>query len=65
MLSALPFALVSPLLGAAEGALADFIDMAKVRSTRGAVAGGNIAWRNLRQSKAAWLKLPDRSKLHA
>ena len=41
MLSALPFALVVPLLGAAQGALADFIDMAKVRTTRGAVAGGN------------------------
>jgi alkylation response protein AidB-like acyl-CoA dehydrogenase len=41
LLSALPFALVAPLLGVAEGALADFIDMAKVRTTRGAVAGGN------------------------
>src|SRR5277367_5010061 len=41
MLSALPFALVAPLLGAAEGALVDFLDMAKVRTTRGAVAGGN------------------------
>jgi alkylation response protein AidB-like acyl-CoA dehydrogenase len=41
MLSALPFALVAPLLGAAEGALADFLDMAKVRTTRGAVTGGN------------------------
>jgi alkylation response protein AidB-like acyl-CoA dehydrogenase len=41
MLSALPFALVVPLLGAAQGALADFIDMAKVRTTRGAVVGGN------------------------
>jgi alkylation response protein AidB-like acyl-CoA dehydrogenase len=41
MLSAFPFALVSPLLGAAEGALADFLDMAKVRTTRGAVTGGN------------------------
>jgi alkylation response protein AidB-like acyl-CoA dehydrogenase len=41
MLSAFPFALVAPLLGMAEGALADFIDMAKVRTTRGAVAGGN------------------------
>jgi alkylation response protein AidB-like acyl-CoA dehydrogenase len=41
MLSALPFALVSPLLGAAEGALSDFLEMAKVRTTRGAVAGGN------------------------
>jgi alkylation response protein AidB-like acyl-CoA dehydrogenase len=41
MLSAFPFALVSPLLGAAEGGLADFIDMAKIRTTRGAVTGGN------------------------
>lgn len=41
MLSALPFALVAPLLGAAEGALADFVDMAKVRATRGAVTGGD------------------------
>ena len=41
MLSSLPFALVAPVLGMAEGALADFIDMAKVRTTRGAVAGGN------------------------
>jgi len=41
MMSALPFTLVAPVLGMAEGALADFIDMAKVRTTRGAVAGGN------------------------
>jgi alkylation response protein AidB-like acyl-CoA dehydrogenase len=41
MLSALPFALVSPVLGMAEGALEDFLGMAKVRATRGAVAGGN------------------------
>jgi alkylation response protein AidB-like acyl-CoA dehydrogenase len=41
MLSAFPFALVLPLFGAAEGGLADFLDMAKVRTTRGAVAGGN------------------------
>jgi alkylation response protein AidB-like acyl-CoA dehydrogenase len=41
MLSVLPFVLVAPLLGIAEGALADFLDMAKVRTTRGAVAGGN------------------------
>ena len=40
-LSVLPFALVAPLLGAAEGALVDFLDMAKVRTTGGAVAGGN------------------------
>ena len=30
-----------PLVGMAEGALAVFLDMAKVRTTRGAVAGGN------------------------
>ena len=41
MLASLPFTLVAPVLGIAEGALADFIDMAKVRTTRGAVAGGN------------------------
>jgi alkylation response protein AidB-like acyl-CoA dehydrogenase len=41
MMSALPFALVAPVLGMAEGALVDFIDMAKVRTTRGAVAGAN------------------------
>jgi alkylation response protein AidB-like acyl-CoA dehydrogenase len=41
MLAAIPFTLVAPLLGMAEGALADFLEMAKVRTTRGAVAGGN------------------------
>jgi resorcinol 4-hydroxylase (FADH2) len=41
MMSALPFALVAPVLGMAEGALRDFVDMVKVRTTRGAVAGGN------------------------
>jgi alkylation response protein AidB-like acyl-CoA dehydrogenase len=41
MMSALPFALVAPILGMAEGALEDFLDMARVRTTRGAVAGGN------------------------
>jgi alkylation response protein AidB-like acyl-CoA dehydrogenase len=41
MMSALPFTLVTPVLGMAEGALADFVDMAKVRTTRGAVTGGN------------------------
>ena len=40
-LAALPIAIVSPVLGMAEGALADFLDMAKVRTTRGAVTGGN------------------------
>lgn len=41
LLSVLPFALVAPVLGMAEGALADFLEMAKVRKTQGAVAGGN------------------------
>jgi resorcinol 4-hydroxylase (FADH2) len=40
-LAVLPIAIVSPLLGMAEGALADFLDMVKVRTTLGAVAGGN------------------------
>jgi len=41
LMAALPYTLVSPILGMAEGALEDFLEMAKVRSTRGAVAGGN------------------------
>ena len=41
LLSVLPFCLVAPLLGIAEGALADFVDMARTRNTRGAVMGGN------------------------
>jgi alkylation response protein AidB-like acyl-CoA dehydrogenase len=41
MLATIPFTLVAPILGVAEGALADFVDMVKVRTTRGAVAGGN------------------------
>lgn len=40
-LAVLPVTIVVPLLGMAEGALAEFLDMAKVRTTRGAVAGGN------------------------
>jgi alkylation response protein AidB-like acyl-CoA dehydrogenase len=40
-LAVLPIAIVAPVLGMAEGALADFLGMAKVRTTRGAVAGGN------------------------
>ena len=40
-LSVLPVTIVAPVLGMAEGALAAFLDMAKVRTTRGAVTGGN------------------------
>ena len=40
-LSVLPCVLIAPILGMAEGALADFIEAVKVRETRGAVAGGN------------------------
>jgi alkylation response protein AidB-like acyl-CoA dehydrogenase len=40
-LAVLPIAIVAPVLGMAEGALAMFLDMAKVRTTRGAVSGGN------------------------
>ncbi|TMK05238.1 MAG: flavin-dependent monooxygenase [Alphaproteobacteria bacterium] len=40
-LAVLPIAIVSPVLGMAEGALGDFLAMASVRTTRGAVAGGH------------------------
>jgi alkylation response protein AidB-like acyl-CoA dehydrogenase len=40
-LAVLPVTIVAPVLGMAEGAFADFLDMATVRTTRGAVAGGN------------------------
>jgi alkylation response protein AidB-like acyl-CoA dehydrogenase len=40
-LAVLPVTIVSPVLGMAEGALAAFLDEATVRTTRGAVAGGN------------------------
>jgi resorcinol 4-hydroxylase (FADH2) len=40
-LAVLPVTIVAPVLGMAEAALADFLDTAKVRVTRGAVAGGN------------------------
>jgi alkylation response protein AidB-like acyl-CoA dehydrogenase len=40
-LAVLPITIVSPVLGMAEGALADFLAMAMGRTTRGAVAGGN------------------------
>jgi alkylation response protein AidB-like acyl-CoA dehydrogenase len=40
-LAVLPIAIVAPVLGMAEGALAAFLDEVKVRTTRGAVSGGN------------------------
>ncbi len=40
-LSVLPIAIVTPVVGMAQGALDVFLDMAKGRTTRGAVAGGN------------------------
>ena len=40
-LAVLPVTIVSPVIGMAEGALAAFLDEAQVRTTRGAVAGGN------------------------
>lgn len=39
-LSAVPVCLVSPLLGAAQGAVEEFIELCGTRVTRGAVAGG-------------------------
>jgi alkylation response protein AidB-like acyl-CoA dehydrogenase len=40
-LAVLPVTIVSPVIGMAQGALAAFLDEAQVRTTRGAVAGGN------------------------
>ena len=40
-LAVLPVTIVAPVLGMAQGALAAFLDEAQVRTTRGAVAGGN------------------------
>ncbi len=40
-LAVLPIAIVVPVIGMAEGAFTVFLDMAKGRTTRGAVAGGN------------------------
>jgi alkylation response protein AidB-like acyl-CoA dehydrogenase len=40
-LAVLPIAIVAPLLGMAEGALAVFLEMVTGRTTRGAVRGGN------------------------
>ena len=59
-LAVLPIAIVSPVLGMAEGALADFLAMAGVRTTRGAVAGGNrrmaeLATVQLRAAEASGL----------
>src|SRR5262249_28384424 len=39
-LAVLPITIVAPVLGMAEGALADFLAMASERTTRGAVPGG-------------------------
>lgn len=57
-LAVLPVTIVVPLLGMAEGALTEFIEMAKGRTTRGAVAGGNrrmaeLATVQLRAAEAA------------
>jgi resorcinol 4-hydroxylase (FADH2) len=46
-LSVLPITIVAPVLGMAEAALEHFLDMAKARVTRGAVAGGNRAMSDL------------------
>ena len=40
-LAVLPIAIVTPVVGMAENLHVAFLDMAKVRTTRGAVAGGN------------------------
>jgi alkylation response protein AidB-like acyl-CoA dehydrogenase len=40
-LAVLPITIVAPVLGTAEGALADFLTVASERTTRGAIAGGS------------------------
>ena len=40
-LAVLPVTIVAPVLGMAKGALATFLDMAKVRTTSGGLSGGN------------------------
>ncbi len=57
-LAVLPIAIVAPVLGIAEGALADFLAMASVRTTRGAVAGGN---RRMADFSAVQLRLAEAS----
>lgn len=57
-LAVLPVTIVAPVLGMAEGALAAFLDMARVRTTRGALSGGNrrmaeLATVQLRAAEAA------------
>jgi resorcinol 4-hydroxylase (FADH2) len=42
LLTYFPPVLAATAVGAAKGALADYIDMMRVRETRGAVAGGNV-----------------------
>ena len=46
-LAVLPITIVAPVLGMAEAALEHFLAMAKVRTTRGAVTGGNRAMAEL------------------
>jgi resorcinol 4-hydroxylase (FADH2) len=57
-LAVLPIAIVAPVLGIAEGALADFLAMASGRTTRGAVAGGN---RRMADFSAVQLRLAEAS----
>lgn len=51
-LACVPLCLATPGLGAAEGALEDFIDMASGRTTRGAIAGGGNRMADFAQVQA-------------
>jgi alkylation response protein AidB-like acyl-CoA dehydrogenase len=57
-LAVLPVTIVSPVIGMAEGALAAFLDEAQVRTTRGAVAGGN---RRMAELATVQLRVADAS----
>jgi alkylation response protein AidB-like acyl-CoA dehydrogenase len=59
-LAVLSIALVAPLLGMAEGALADFVAMAGVRATRTTVGGGNLP---MAQLNAVQLRVAQASAL--
>ena len=62
MLSSLPFALVAPVLGMAEGALADSSRWRRSAPRAALSPAATTAWRNSPRSKAAWPKRPVRSK---
>jgi alkylation response protein AidB-like acyl-CoA dehydrogenase len=64
-LSVVPVTLIAPVLGMAEGALVDFVDMVKVRATRSAIAGGNRRMAELATIQSRVAERPDASMRRA